>query len=193
MIGKGIMLSAVLCLLIIGCGTAPEIVRVNLDYTPTNLAPPPKDLGGASSIFLIFADKRKILDQIGENKEKKKIVPIKTSPEGVTAFIDKAFRKEFVKAGFNVVDNQDSAQKIIRITLLNLWAEESNIYEANVAAGLEIQDKTGAVLAGNNFMGVGKRWGRSYSEDEYRKVLSDAVVDLVKNMFRDAAFVKSMG
>jgi hypothetical protein len=45
-------------------------------------------------------------------------------------------------------------------------------------------------LANEGFRSSAGRWGSSYSPEQYRKVISDAYVELLKMIFQDDAFVK---
>jgi hypothetical protein len=164
-----------------------------MDYTPTNMVEPPKDRPGSSIFISPVTDKRKNPDQIGENNENPKVVPAKASPQEVLASVETAFRKEFTRAGLNVVDSKEKAQRIVEVSLLNLWVAEKNTFDAAVAANVEVKDQGGKVLDSQGFKGTATRWGSSYSQDEYRKAISDAVVELLKNMFNNDAFIKSLG
>jgi len=168
------------------------MVRIKMDYTPTNMVPPPRGLPDISIFFIPLEDKRKKPDQIGENKEKPKIVPVKTDPGEVVSFMEKAFKREFGRAGLNVLDGKEKANRIFQISLQNLWVEERNTYQASVVANVKVQDQSGKILVSQGFRGLSTRWGTSYNENEYRKALSDAVVDLLKNMFNDSAFMNSL-
>jgi uncharacterized lipoprotein YajG len=188
---KGIFMYIVLSLLI-GCA-APELIQVRMDYTPTNMVTPPTERPGSSIFISPIIDKRKNADQIGENSEKPKIVPAKASPQEVLSSIEKAFKKEFTRAGLNVVDDKERAQRIVEVSLMNLWVEEKSTFEAAVVVQVEVKDKAGKVLDNQGFKGTASRWGSSYGAEEYRKVISDAVVELLKSMFNNKAFMKSLG
>ena len=56
-----------------------------------------------------------------------------------------------------------------------------------------MKDKAGKVLDSQGFKGTASRWGFSYSAEDYRKAISDAVVELLKSMFNNNAFIKSLG
>ncbi|HSR12229.1 MAG TPA: hypothetical protein VLS90_12365, partial [Thermodesulfobacteriota bacterium] len=107
-----------------GCRTAPDLVQVKMDYTPTNLVTPPKTQAQHSLFIAPVEDKRKTPDQIGENTEKPKIVPVKTQASEVPAFVENAFKTEFRKAGFNLMDAKGDAQRVLKVTLSNLWVDE---------------------------------------------------------------------
>ena len=177
----------------IGCLTTPELIQVRMDYTPTNMVTPPAERPGSSIFISPIIDKRKNPDQVGENSEKPKIVPAKASPQEVLSSIEAAFKKEFARAGLNVVDSKEMAQRNVEVSLLNLWVEEKSTFDAAVVTQVEVKDKAGKVLNSQGFKGTASRWGSSYSPEEYRKAISDAVVDLLKNMFNNDAFIKSLG
>jgi hypothetical protein len=188
-----VVFMSILLGLSIGCLKTPELVQVRMDYTPTNMVEPPKDRPGSSIFISPVTDKRKNPDQIGENNENPKVVPAKASPQEVLASVETAFKKEFTRAGLNVVDSKQTAQRIVEVSLLNLWVAEKNTFDAAVAANVEVKDQRGKVLNSQGFKGTATRWGSSYSQDEYRKAISDAVVELLKNMFNNDAFIKSLG
>lgn len=177
-------------LAILGC-QAPEMVRVKMDYTPTNLVLPPKSFPQAP-IFIDFEDKRKTRDQIGENIEKAQSVPVKADPAEILAFFQNAFQKEFKKVGLNIVESRSAASKILHVSVLNLWVQEKNTYQASLVAKVSVADRSGREFFQETFRVVGQRWGTSYDEDNYRKVISDAVVDLLKGMFNNEDFMKAL-
>ena len=177
----------------IGCLTTPELIQVRMDYTPTNMVTPPTDRPGSSIFISPIIDKRKNPDQIGENSEKPKIVPAKASAQEVLSSMQTAFNKEFTRAGLNIADSKEKAQRIIEVALLNLWVEEKNTFDAVVVTHVEVKDTAGKVLNSQGFKGATSRWGSSYSAEEYRKAISDAVVEVLKSMFNNDAFMKSLG
>jgi hypothetical protein len=183
----------ILVILAVGCLTTPELIQVKMDYTPTNMVVPPAARPESPIFIAPIIDKRKNPDQIGENNENPKLIPAKASPQEVLASVETAFKKEFARAGLNVVDTKEKAQRIIDVTLMNLWVAERSTFDAAVVANVEVKDQGGKVLDSQGFKGAATRWGSSYSQDEYRKAISDAVVELLKNMFNNDAFVKSLG
>ncbi len=103
-----------------------------------------------------------------------------------------AFKKEFKKAGLNVAESESGAGRILKVTLLNLWVEEKSTYQSSLVAQVTVLGKSGEKLFGDNFKAMAERWGTSYDETEYRKVISDTVVELQKNLFNNEAFLKSL-
>ncbi len=192
---KKLSLAAGVCglisLAVFGCQT-PEMVRVKMDYTPTNLVLPPKSFPETPIFIAPFMDKRKIPAQIGENIEKAQSVPVKADPAETVAFFEKAFKKEFKKVGLNIVESRTAAGRILQVSILNLWVQEKNTYQSTLVAKVAVQDKYGRELFSETFRTVGQRWGSSYDEDNYRKVISDNVVEILKNIFNREAFMKAL-
>jgi len=178
-------------LAIFGCRT-PDIVRVKMDYTPTNMVPPPKSFPQTPIFIGLFEDNRKIPDQIGENSEKAQIVPIKANPAEILAFMKNAFKKEFKKAGLNIVESESEAGRTLQVSVLNLWVQEKNTYQSSLVAKVTMLDKSGKELFSETFRAMSQRWGSSYDEDEYRKVISDTMVELLKNIFNNETFMKTL-
>jgi hypothetical protein len=54
-------------------------------------------------------------------------------------------------------------------------------------------DKSGKILASRNFRGLAQKWGFSLDAREYNEVLSNAVIDLLKNILNNAVFMKELG
>ncbi len=183
----------VACLFVFACRSAPDVVRVKMDYTPTNVLPPPKAFPETPIFIGPFEDKRKDLDQVGQNSENPKIVPAKAEPAQVISFMETAFTREFKRAKFKVVDSKNAAQRILKVSLLNLWVEEKDTFKGSIVAQVIVLDKSGKKLFDENVRALSSRWGSSYSEDEYRKVLSDTAGELIKTLFGNDAFLKSLG
>ena len=190
-IRKPLFLLLIVSLIPNACGClAPEVIQVPMDYTPTNALIPPRDIKDTPIYFTSFEDHRRTSDQIGENIEGSEIIPAKASAQEVISSLEKAFRKEFTKAGFNVVESRGKAERIIRVLLQNLWVHEGPTFQASVVARVEVSSKSGEILASEGFRGIADRWGISYSPEQYRKVISDAYVELLKSIFKDDAYMK---
>jgi hypothetical protein len=180
------------CLLVSACRTAPDVVRVKMDYTPTNVVPPPKSFPDTPIFIGSFEDKRKTPDQIGQNSENPKLVPVKVETAEVVSFMRTAVTREFKRANLNVVDSESAAKRIVNASLLNLWVEEKSTFNGSIVAEVTVRDKSGKNLYHENIRALATRWGSSYSESEYRKVLSDTIVELIKNLFSNDAFLNSL-
>ena len=187
-IGVGLLIS----LAVFACRTPPDLVRVKMDYTPTNIVAPPKSFPQTTIFIGPFEDRRKNPDQIGENTEKAKAVPVRAEPGEIVPFLEEAFTKEFKKVGLNVVGSSAEARKSLRVSVLNLWVEEKNTYQSSLVAQVTVLDKSGKKLFDESIRAMAERWGTSYDESEYRKIISDTVVELLKNMFNNEAFMKSL-
>jgi uncharacterized lipoprotein YajG len=190
---RPVFLLLIVGLILGGCGgIEPEIIQVPMDFTPTNPVMPPRDIKDTPIYFASFEDQRRTGDQIGENVESANVVPAKAPPQEVISSLEKAFKREFNHAGFNVVENREKAERIIRVILQTLWVQEGTTFQARVVARVEVSNKSGDVLANQGFRGSAGRWGISYSPEQYRKVISDAYVELLKSIFQDDAFMKKL-
>lgn len=179
-------------ILVFSCRTPPDVVRIKMDYTPTNVVPPPKSLPDTPIFIDSFDDQRKTLDQIGQNSEKAKTIPVKAESAEVISFVEKAFKREFRRVGLNPVESKPKAKRILHVSVLNLWVEEKSVYESSLVAQVTVWGNTGEKRFDKNFRALAQRWGSSYDQTEYRKVLSDTVAELLKIMFSDEAFMKSL-
>ncbi len=189
-LGMGLVL--LIGLVFFGCRSAPDLVRVKMDYTPTNIVTPPKSFPQDPIFIAPVEDKRKEPDLIGQNSETAKTVPVKADPAEIRSFVAGALQKEFRKVGLNTVESESAASRVLKVTLLNLWVEEKNTYQASLVAQVTVLNKSGKKLFDENFRAMAQRWGSSFSETEYRKAASDTVVELLKNMFNNDTFLKSL-
>jgi len=188
----GIGVGLWIALAVFGCRTPPDVVRVKMDYTPTNVVTPPKSFPRTLIFMPPIEDQRKDPDLIGQNSESPKAVPVKADPAAIRLFVADAFKKEFKKVGLNVVESEAEASRILKVTLLNLWVEEKSTYQSSLVAQVTVLDKSGKKLFDDSFKAMAQRWGTSYDESEYRKAISDTVVELLKNLFNNEAFLKGL-
>ncbi len=76
----GIGMVLLIALAFFGCRSAPDLVRVKMDYTPTNLVPPPKTFPPTLIFIGPVEDQRKDPDLIGQNSGNPKVIPVKADP-----------------------------------------------------------------------------------------------------------------
>jgi len=192
--GHGLITSILFVLfLAIACRTPPDVLRLEMFYKPSRTVLPPIFLTENPIYFGAFEDKRKNPDQIGQNSQNSKIVPVMVESTVVAAFVKNAFKKELKRLGFNIVDSKIDAERVLNVSIQNFWIEEKSLYEASIVAEVFALDKSGKILASRNFRGLAQKWGFSLDAREYNEVLSNAVIDLLKNILNNAVFMKELG
>jgi hypothetical protein len=171
--------------LMVGCshdepsGGGPVVVP--LSYTPEHAKDSIKPYPAAvpqDRIFVgRFEDKRDKTDAIGVNVEHSNPVQVVAGTDPVE-FFRQTLASQLKSAGLNVVDDPSQADRIINGELTRFWVEESNSYQANIAASIRVSDKSGMAIWQGAISGKGETFGRSMSTENYRQVLSDAMVRL---------------
>lgn len=124
-----------------------------------------------------FEDKRDKSDAIGVNVEHSNPVQVVAATDPAE-FFRQTLASQLKSAGLMVVDDPAQADRIINGDLTRFWVEESNNYEANIAASIRVADKSGVVKWQAAVTGKGETFGRSLSPENYRQAISDAMVRL---------------
>lgn len=168
---------------------------VNLKFKPTSTLSDYDnlDLSGLSKVSLSlgnFTDEREDKNLIGENKEeedKGKVLPVTTATP-VDQFLKETFSKLFKDVGVKI---NDLSPKVLEINIIKFYAEERNLYKAEVWLDIKIK-KENSILWEDRVMGNARRFGRSYKLDNYLEVLSDAIIDLFASLFQNGKFLEAL-
>jgi len=170
-------------------GCAPRgPVNVSLRYTP-------KDelmidsLAGAALTTKVnvgkITDERGVdPQQIGENVEDSKPIPVRAKGEAVLSMVHQGFFKGLQEAG---IEEASDAPMSLRIHIMKLWVSEDNTY--NATARFKVEVLRGDALVQTILVeGSAKQFGSSMKGENYREVLSDAVLEAVQNLINSAEF-----
>jgi hypothetical protein len=88
--------------------------------------------------------------------------------------------------GFKVVE--DKADVIIKGEILQFYVTEDSLYKANVGIKITAENVAGDVIWQGMITGNAKRFGLSYSLENYYKTLSDAYLDAVNGLLKNPEF-----
>lgn len=181
----------VLCMMCLGCGGLKDVPLV---WKPTS--DPYADLSGSSPTFpdhrfkvIPFSDNRENKTEIARNVESSdpKLV---TTKDDVSQWCTARFKEILQLQGFNMVETGETVQ--LRGEVVQFHVLEDTRYKGTV--GLKITAETpdkGRIWQGL-VTGTVKRFGRSYSQENYYETLSDAYLEAVQNLFKDESFVKAL-
>jgi hypothetical protein len=160
-------------------GGGPLVVP--LSYAPEHAKEDIKRYPGTAPEDRIFVgrfeDKRDKTDAIGVNVEHSNPVQVVSGTDPVE-FFRQTLASQLKNAGLHVVDDPSQADRIINGDLTRFWVEESNSYQADVAATIRVSDKSGIAKWQGMVSGKGETFGRSLSPENYRQAISDAMVRL---------------
>jgi uncharacterized lipoprotein YajG len=170
-------------LFLCACASAPQgPLQLDLKYTPTGklelqhlgnaLATTPLRLGEITDA------RTENRDQVGICKEKEPPVAVLAGSDFVVALVKEALDKNFVEAGLKMSAEAETA---IDIAIERFWVEETGLYHAEVRLRVSVMkagEKTGEMLVG----GQAKAWGATLNPENYRELLSNALIDAVVNL-----------
>jgi uncharacterized lipoprotein YajG len=192
---KKYILILFLCCLLLPWAAQAKDQTINLKFMPREKVKIiPKNISIEKIYFQEIKDNRSRPQAIGENTEdKKKPVTILTSKADDTGqFVLSVLKKEFQTKGFKVENNLEAATKIITVTLVKFWTQETNRYNTEIQLQVEVQDKKNLPFFKKTYSSTGTNSGRSLSETNYNESFSDALSRMTDNLFSDLAFLQGL-
>ena len=190
---KIIILGFLLVVLTI-CGCAPHLhTNVPLVWKPTNevysiTTENLTHLYAHKIQVASFIDKRDTKAEIGKYIEDGANSPVTTS-ENIADWSTDRFKKMLAQYGVNLVEN--NADIVIQGELLHFFVTEDKTYKGNVGLKITALNSSGAILWQGITTGSAKRFGKSYSLENYYEVLSDSYSDSVNNLLKNTSFIQA--
>jgi len=184
-------LAVLICLTLTGCFAKPSSVVTPLKYRPTsqlNMNTFAGDLPEATVHIAPVVDRRESPQQIGENLENKKPIPVLVGPTQPADFVHDTMATLVGRTGLKVMPAPASADRVLVTELLHFWTRETDTYDAEIRATVAVQDRGGRQLWKGTLNGTAKRFGRSLSQENYQEAFSDAMVELVQGMLNNSGF-----
>jgi hypothetical protein len=179
-----------------GCnmGGSSGPMTVPMEFRPEHSDPLSGSLNaGDVKVYLAPAtDKRSEKDTIGKNIESSTPVPIYSSGKTPPEFVHDVLQDSLKDFGVHMADAPETADRVISLDLTRFFVEESNNYNAEVKAQIEVKDKGGRSLYRGQIAGDGKTFGRSLSKENYQQTLSDATRRAIANLFSQPKFQESL-
>jgi hypothetical protein len=130
-----------------------------------------------------LTDERALDDKtlIGENRESSTPVPV-YALSSVADFATEALRTCLLGWGVKVAPDADL---VLKGAIVTLFVTEGNTYVANARIRFRLENRAGESLWEGVATGDARRWGRSFSADNYNEEISDALkkayADLLSN------------
>jgi hypothetical protein len=174
-----------------GCfGKKPASVGVPMKFRPTsqmNMNTFAGDLPDVTIQVGPVNDARDNKEQVGENLENKKPVPVFSSGTEPTQFVHDTMRDLLSRAGLKLADG-GAADRVLGVDLHRFWTQETSTYESEIRATVTVQDRSGRQLWKGTVNGTAKRFGRSLKAENYQEVFSDAMVNMVEGLLNNTGF-----
>jgi hypothetical protein len=174
-------------------GIAVAEKRISLRFTPKeNVTASTPTLEGADPSrpieVLPLKDVRALPDlaMVGENRERRTPRPV-LATSSVAEFATAALRQ--CLSGWGVRVEQGGLRLKGEIT--NLLVTEEQAYSTQVSIRFQLEDASGSLLWEGVVSGDASQWGRSYSEENYREQISDALKRTYARLLSTAAFQRA--
>jgi hypothetical protein len=135
-----------------------------------------------------FVDKRDTKEEIGKFIEDGANKPVTTS-EDIAAWCTDRFKKVLTQYG--VVPVENNADVILHGEVLHFYVTEDKTYRGNIGLKITALGSSGTVLWQGVTTGSAKRFGRSYSLENYYEVLSDSYSEAVNNLLKNTSFIQA--
>ncbi len=130
-------------------------------------------------------DNRPDTKAIGRNSEE--LPPRKvTTSDDVAAFVNDNLSQLLAGSGLTEIDSSGSA--VLKAEIQRFFVEESNTYRGDVRLKFTLVDASGNNVWTGIASGASTRFGRSYRAENYYEVLSDSLVDAVRQLTRNESF-----
>jgi len=169
-------------------------VSVPLVYHPTNIVEGSLSVPtGKPKIFIApVEDTRTQPKAIGENREESTPIPVTIGSGSASQFVHDALRDEMRKHGIDVVDDAAGADRTLSASITTFEANEAPNYHGTILLSVKVLDASGKVLTERTVSGENSTWGKSADPANYQQVLSNAMVDLIGSMMKNADFMQAL-
>jgi hypothetical protein len=178
--------ASLLCLLA-ACASDP-LRDVPLQWKPTADTNFNLDLAQFKDVrvqMLPFRDASRQPGLIGENRRDATPKPV-TTADDVGAFAGKQLRHLFEANGIDVVDGDGDVT--ISGEVEQFFVVETSTYDGKVQLHLTLRNRAGETLWSGSASGSARRFGLTYSLDNYYKALSDALINGTSTLLQDGEF-----
>jgi hypothetical protein len=169
----------------------------SLEWRPTTTASelglPPLNLltfEGVRVSVPPFADGRADKQRIAENQERRPTRVMITNDD-VPAFVHKQTLKFLSDLGLPLAPKGSEGTVTLSAELLDFFVLERTTYVGNVRLKVTVRKGDKALWMGMA-VGSSKRFGRSFSLENYHETLSDSVLEALSSLFKDGAFLKAL-
>lgn len=189
------LMVAALAVALPSCASDPDRLVLGLQYQPTSQIDQTRLAGAqpmnpASRVWINpVIDQHPEGSQIGVSEEEDK-APVYFGANGLPPadFLRAAVAYVLPAYGVPVAADPQSSTHVLELKMTRFWTIEASTYMATITVQATLADRTGAVLWQGEITGVNKRWGRTFSPENYIGVFSDAALDLGQRLALDPAF-----
>ena len=113
-----------------------------------------------------------------------------TTKDDVPTWCTDSLRTVLSKAGLPI--GADKETVTVSGELQSFFVTEKDTYVGDVTIKIKVTNRAGTVLWTGMANGASKRWGRSYSADNYNEVLSDSVMEAAYSLLKNQRFMDAL-
>jgi hypothetical protein len=144
------------------------------------------------NIALEVNDLRTTGQEIGRNAEDKEYIKLVTTTSDIGSWLKNRFSFCLSGCGF-----QFSAEKTVDYTIqfeiLDYYVLEESLYRGRLKTKVHLIDKDGNIVWEDLIIGKPSPWGQSFSKENYLNVLSNVIIDNIKELLENSQLVPSLG
>ena len=147
-----------------------------------------KNLGKVKIRVDPVIDSRKEKNEIGRNVEKSPERLYLTN-DNIAEWATERFRYVLKEFGLNVTS--DNPDVIISAELVKFFVLEKDLYRGNVTFKIKALKPDGTVIWAGITSGESKRWGRSFSEENFHECIGTSFIEAIYGLLKDDSFIKA--
>jgi hypothetical protein len=174
----------VLCLAALIGIAAAKSLSIELKWTPNKETPALPAFEMTGGVYSLQIDqlvhKRDKGNQIGENSEKKEVVPVVTA-SSVARFVTDALVAQSKKLGLEI--KSSGGERVLKGKSLEFWVQETTSYVGTVRVKFMLVGADGAELWTAVVAGSGGNFGRSLKPINYTETFTNALSDLARSLY----------
>lgn len=176
---------------VLGCRHAPRPMDVDLQWRATDdtsklQSDIGRTLGGRRVQVANFTDIRNEKGRIGVNVQTPSKPVNVTAREDAGAWCAQQLKALLKRSGVDVVEG--GAAYIVTGKVSELLVTEGEVYDGQATVLMTVSEAKGSSVWKGVAAGRAKRWGRTFSADNYMETLSDAYARALGSMFADEGF-----
>lgn len=130
-------------------------------------------------------------NEVGSNIEDRSRTRAVTTETDIAAWLKNRFTHCLSNYGF-IFNESSPADFTVRFDIIDYYVTEDNMYKGKLKAKVYLKNGSGENLWEDVIVGKSSPWGKSYSKENYLNVLSNVIIDGIKVLLKDTAFLSSL-
>ena len=147
-----------------------------------------KNLGKVKIWVNPVIDSRKETNEIGRNVERNP-ERLYLTKDNIAEWATERFRYVLKEFGLNVTS--DNPDVIISAELVKFYVLEKDLYRGNVTFKIKALKPDNTVIWQGISSGESKRWGRSFSEENFHECIGNSFIEAIYGLLKDDSFIKA--